>query len=135
MASIDVDFDVFKELTIRRETESMTYNDVIRKLLNLDAAAPTATPRQILGATFKGVNFPEGTKFRATHKGRTYTAQIKNGVWCDSEGNVRNSPSEAAVKITGKHWNGWRFWYCLRPGDSDWTLIDKLRPQVSLDDL
>jgi hypothetical protein len=26
MAMIEVDFDVFKELTVRRKTEAMTYN-------------------------------------------------------------------------------------------------------------
>ncbi len=83
----------------------------------------------------KGTHFPEGTKFRATYKGRSYNAEIKGGVCRSSDGATRNSPSEAAVKITGKHWNGWRFWHCMRPGDSDWTLIDQLRPGPSLDDL
>jgi len=33
MAAIEIDFDVFKELTQRRRDESVTYNDVIRALL------------------------------------------------------------------------------------------------------
>ncbi len=74
------------------------------------------------------MTFPEGTQFRATYKGRTYTAEIRNGLWTDSDGSVRNSPSEAAVKITGKPWNGWRFWHCKRPQDKSWALIDTLRP-------
>ena len=36
MATIEVDFEVFKELTVRRESESMTENDVIRLLLGLN---------------------------------------------------------------------------------------------------
>ncbi|MGY4617255.1 hypothetical protein ACVWZ4_002482 [Bradyrhizobium sp. USDA 4472] len=131
MASIEVDFDVFKELTIRRATEATTYNDVIRELLGLDKKAVVAASSG--GATFKGAHFPEGTKFRATYKGRTYDAEIRSGVWRSSDGGTRNSPSEAAVKITGKHWNGWRFWHCLRPGDTEWQLIDQLRPQSTLD--
>jgi hypothetical protein len=128
MATIEVDFDVFKELTNRRKTESVTYNDVIRDLLGLDARkTPKIAPMQ-KGATFKGVVFPEGTQFRASYKGRTYTAEIRNGVWVDSDGSTRNSPSEAAVKITGKNWNGWRFWHCKRPGEANWQLIDGLRP-------
>jgi hypothetical protein len=33
VAVIEVDFEVFKELTNRRAAESVTYNDVIRDLL------------------------------------------------------------------------------------------------------
>lgn len=35
MMTIDIDFDVFKELTRRRSSEEVTYNDVIRELLGL----------------------------------------------------------------------------------------------------
>jgi hypothetical protein len=134
MATIEVDFDVYKALTLRRATESTTYNDAIRDLLGLEVKAQVKN-QVASGATFKGAHFPDGTKFRGTYKGRTYYASIADGVWRDSEGHARNSPSEAAVKITGKHWNGWRFWYCLRPGDTEWTLIDRLRPQTTLQEL
>ena len=33
---IEIDFDVFKLLTVMRLSENMTYNDVLRKLLELD---------------------------------------------------------------------------------------------------
>ena len=129
MAMIEVDFDVFKELTNRRKSESDTYNDVIRRALKL--AIETPRPRigiASTGATFKGAFFPDGTQFRGTYKGRTYTAEIKSGAWIDSDGTARTSPSEAAVKITKKNWNGWLFWHCMRPGDTNWRLIDELRP-------
>jgi hypothetical protein len=35
VAQIGVDFEVFKELTARRASESVTYNDVIRELLGV----------------------------------------------------------------------------------------------------
>jgi hypothetical protein len=126
---IEVDFDVFKELTNRRKNESDTYNDVIRRALKL---APEIAHQKIgfapRGATFKGAFFPDGTQFRGTYKGRTYTAEIKGGAWIDSDGTMRRSPSEAVVKITKKNWNGWLFWHCKRPGDTGWQLIDGLRP-------
>jgi hypothetical protein len=135
MVVIDVDFEAYKALTTLRETENVTYNDVVRRLLKLSRSeAPQSVPAQ-KGATFKGVFFPDGTQFRATHKGRTYTAEIKDGVWKDENGTMRNSPSEAAVKITGKNWNGWRFWYGRRPGETSWTLMDGLRNEPSLSDL
>jgi hypothetical protein len=130
MATITVDFEVFKEVTARRTSESVTENDVLRDALGLNKKVPgkpPTPPPANPGVTFKGVTFPEGTQFRATYKGRTYTATIKNGLWTDSDGSVRNSPSEAAVKITNKPWNGWRFWQCKRPGDTSWVLIDTLR--------
>ena len=128
MTTIEVDFDVFKELTNRRTCESDTYNDVLRRVLKL---APEAARQRAgiaaTGAIFKGAFFPDGTQFRGTYKGRTYTAEIKGGAWIDSDGTTRTSPSEAAVKVTKKNWNGWLFWYCKRPGESNWQLIDVLR--------
>lgn len=130
MATIDVDFEVYKALTVRRETEEMTYNDVLRQLLNLGsekltAAAPVSTGSLI----YKGAEFPEGTQFRATYKGQTYLGSIKGGVWVDEKGKLQNSPSEAAYSITGNHVNGWRFWECRRPSDTGWRSIDALRPK------
>ncbi len=129
MATIEVDFDVFKELTNRRTCESDTYNDVIRRVLKLGPEVAQQKVRNApTGATFKGAFFPDGTQFRGTYKGRTYTAEIKGGAWIDSDGTMRTSSSEAAVKITKKNWNGWLFWHCKRPGDTSWQLIDVLRP-------
>jgi hypothetical protein len=130
---IDVDFEVYKALTSKRATEAVTYNDVIRDLLKLKGAVPnTEAQEQRKGLTLKGVFFPDGTQFRATYKGRTYTAEIKDGAWRDSDGRVRNSPSESAAHITGKNWNGWRFWNAKRPGDASWSLIADLRgPSVA----
>lgn len=130
MATIDVDFEVYKALTIRRETEEMTYNDVLRQLLKLggEQAAPVA-PTAAGSLIVKGAEFPEGTQFRATYKGQTYTGAIKGGVWIDEKGKVQNSPSEAAYNITDNHVNGWRFWECRRPSDTSWRSIDSLRPK------
>ena len=129
MATVTVDFEVFKEITARRTSEHVTDNDVLRDALGLAKKAPKPSNGSPggLAATFKGVTFPEGTQFRATYKGKTYTAEIRNGLWTDSDGSARNSPSEAAVKITKKPWNGWRFWHCKRPQDKSWVLIDTLR--------
>jgi hypothetical protein len=72
---------VFKALAARRSNESVAYNHVVRDFLKLPAPKPThESPGK--GAHFKGVFFPEGTDFRATYKGRTYTAQTETvGGW------------------------------------------------------
>jgi hypothetical protein len=80
------------------------------------------------GALFNGVYFPEGTQFRATYKGRTFVAQIKDRQWIGEDGVVRSSPSDAASAISGTNVNGWRFWHALRPGDVEWVRMDELRP-------
>jgi hypothetical protein len=129
MTAIEVDFDVYKELTIRRQSESDTYNDVLRRLLKLGKAPAPKLDALAKGANFKGVLFPDGSLFRATYKGRTYTAEIKDGVWLGADGERRASPSEAAVRITGNNVNGWRFWQCKRPGDPGWHVMDRLRPE------
>jgi hypothetical protein len=125
VTSIDIDFDVFKALTLRREAESTSYNDVLRQLLGLGEA--TSSPPSIgsgNGCVMQGVHFPEGTEFRVTYKGVTHTASIKGGRWVDSEGRVRRSPSHAATAITGNNVNGWRFWSFRRP---DGQVFRKMR--------
>jgi hypothetical protein len=129
MATIEIDFDLFKELTLRRSSESETMSDVIRKALA--ATAPTrldaSKPPTAGGVVYSGVTFPEGTQFQATYKGRTYHAEIKNGSWVGSDGVVRRSPSDAATGVTNTNVNGWRFWRAKRPGDTSFRLMDLLR--------
>jgi hypothetical protein len=127
MTTIDVDFDVYKELTMRRKSENDSCSDVIRRLLRAGETSPPSPVTVSKGATFKGVHFPNGTQFRVTYKGRTYTAEIRDGVWVDADGEFRASPSEAAHAITQTNVNGWRFWECKRPADQQWHLIDLLR--------
>jgi hypothetical protein len=128
MVAIDVDFEVFKRLTALRATESDTYNDVLRELLKLKPNGGAALPQTPPGGlTLKGVLFPDGTQFRATYKGKTYTAQVKGGAWIDSEGVQRNSPSEAASAITDTNVNGWTFWEARRPSDRSWRRLEQLR--------
>jgi hypothetical protein len=79
------------------------------------------------GVWFGQVHLPEGTKLRATYKGRTYWAEIKNGNWLGEDRKERRSPSDAAGAISGTNVNGWRFWYAQRPGDPEWHRLDELR--------
>lgn len=146
---IEIDFEVFKALTALRQTEADSYNLVIRRLLKLPNHAEEKEAGMFLdyllaenqkplknkgffdrlreGAWFNGVNFPEGTKFRATYKGQTYHATVKGSKWVGLDGAVRSSPSDAANAITGTNVNGWRFWYAQRPDDSEWKRLDKLK--------
>lgn len=125
---IDIDFEVFKALTALRESEADSYNGVIRRLLDLEVPSEF---RKLIGEKslwLGDVEFPHGTKFRATYKGKTYLAEAADGRWVDGEGNERNSPSDAAFQITHTNVNGWRFWHALRPGDTKWQRLDGFKP-------
>lgn len=131
MATIEVDFEVFKELTVRRTSESVTENDVIRELLGLDPSVPgPSRPKPVEPGRFpwvsKGVSFPHGTEFRATYKGQRYSGKVENGALVVN-GERFTSPSAAAISITGNPVNGWRFWECLLPGAGRWKVIADLR--------
>ena len=131
MASIEIDFEVYKALTLRRQSESTTYNDVLRELLELGTASAVGTSKQPAttgtGCVLQGIPFPEGTEFRVTYKGSTHLARVKNGQWVDEKGHIRRSPSDAAAAITQTNVNGWRFWSFKRPGDSGWRKMSVLQ--------
>lgn len=79
------------------------------------------------GAWFGNVHFAEGTQFRATYKGQTYFAEIRDGRWTGRDGVVRTSPSDAASAISGTNVNGWRFWFAQMPGDQNWVRMDEFK--------
>src|SRR3546814_21013403 len=111
---IEVDFDVYKALTLLRRNEEDSYNDVVRRLLNIAEEAPNLLdcdenlkpvgiiPEDQIARLLAGLDapgvwmgnvfLPDGTTFRATYKGQTFRAEIKEQRWQDEEGNVRHSP-------------------------------------------
>ena len=132
---IDIDFDVFKELTARRQYEGHSYNEVLRDLLGLK---PTLG-RAITDSFHKGLHaaeqkpfvlrdgeLPSGTRLRAIYKRREYTSQIRDGRWIDENGEEHSSPSAAAKAVTQTNVNGLRFWHAMRPNDHDWRRLDIL---------
>jgi hypothetical protein len=170
---IDIDFEVYKVLTALRESESDSYNAVVRRVLGLSASAQGAEAQSLnallgsayargaetlreqkrknsfaaastpdhgcsdiiknalqlygSGAWFGNVHFPDGTKFRATYKGESYSAEIRDRKWIDQHGIERNSPSDAASAITGNNVNCWRFWYVQMPGAPTWQKLEELK--------
>ncbi|MES1945667.1 hypothetical protein PC39_16171 [Salinisphaera sp. PC39] len=134
MMKIDIDFEVFKELTMLRESEEVTENQVIRRLLGLDEEAGPMRASKSDGVgdeegipwVVKNVYFPHGTQFRKVYKGREYLGTVKNGA-LELEGKRYTSPSAAAVSVTGINTNGWRFWECKRPSETTWRLMETYR--------
>jgi len=128
MQTIEIDFDVFKEITIRRKTEDITPNDVLREVFGLEKKKETTASKAQSGRPWvvKGVEFPSGTEFRASHKGQMYYAKVENG-FLILNGKKFPSPSSAAVSITGNLVNGWVFWECKLPGEQKWQIMNSLR--------
>ena len=137
MATIEIDFDVFKTLTAKRSSEDVSYNDVLRDILGLGKRRHTPVQGPINGTVSagdwvtKGVRFPAGTEFRATHKGHTHTARVESGALA-LNGQRFDTPSSAAMSITRTSVNGWTFWECRAPGKSSWQLITALRKSGAL---
>lgn len=128
MPTIEIDFEVFKALTMQREAESISYNDVIRGLLGLPGSSvPLGVSAGSSDAWIcKGVRFPVGAEFRAHYKGKLYSGKVdKEGILID--GARSSSPSDAARLITHNNVNGWTFWECRFPGESRWRLLKSLR--------
>ena len=127
---IEIDFDVWKALTVRRETENVSYNDVLRNLLQLKIPTQVeplqSGDSRSGGRSFhsRGLVLPHGTKLRATYKGRSYLARIEDGEWIDDSGLKHSSPSAAARHITGSNVNGLRFWQGNRPDVEGWLSLD-----------
>jgi len=133
--TLEVDFDVYKAVVARRANESVTENDVLRELLGLTPKKETLpAPSDPGGASFdaagdwvvKSVRFPVGTDFRATYKGKVHSGRVQAGALVIN-GKPYESPSSAAVAITGSAVNGWRFWEARLPGKPTWQLIEGLR--------
>lgn len=147
--TIDIDFEVYKALTLLRPSEDVTYNDVLRQILKLDAnicennPVVSSSPVEIKPLEPKPIEtkqvavpcrdwivgkviFPEGTRFRAKYQGRIREGIVKDGV-LEVDGIPYASPSGAAVAVTGSRWNGWRFWECQFPGRHRWVSLSTLR--------
>jgi hypothetical protein len=126
MATIDVDFEVFKAITVLRDAEEVSPNDVLRRLLKLPTSGSKANGVAGGGWSYKGVVFPNGTVFRKTYKNKIYTAEVVKGQLL-LDGKPMKSPSEAAMAITKSPVNGWTFWQCKFPDSHRWLALSRLR--------
>ena len=110
MPQVEIDFEVFKELTNRRPTETVTYNDVIRELLKLPKPAKSAKPAANGSKPWvvSDTTFPAGSEFMADHRARKLFGIAKDGKLELSDGGKFRTFA-AAVHVTGSNVNGVAF--------------------------
>ena len=145
--SIKVDFDVWREIVGMRGNEEMTENDVLRGILNLpdittEEKKPPNNIQQsesfLSSGGYSGIpqrmpyqylnGFPDGTRLRARHRYREYTAVINKGK-IELNGKQFFNFSPAAFEITNTATNGWKFWEVQLPGENNWTMASSMRHQ------
>jgi len=130
MYTIEVDFEVYRELFVRRKSEAISVNDVLREVLRIGGAV---IPEDRAGRrvwTTKGVRFPHGTKIRGFHSGQWRFGEIVDG-HLTVEGTSYTSLSAAARTIRGFSDDGWRFWEVQFPASEIWTRCADLRSAKS----
>ena len=134
MLTIEVDFDVLRALMVRRPNESVSNNDVLRKLLELPPAQPqsatsnaSSSPSVAQDWVIKGVRIGAGWQLRAKHHGREYRGRVETGALVLDGGARFTSPSAAGHSITKYAVNGWTFWECRRSSDEEWRPLAALR--------
>ena len=132
MPAIEIDFESYKAITLRRVDETMSEGDVIRQLLGLDCKRKTQSLSDLPPAKVanfwhsEGVDFPIGMQLEHVFRdGRVAKAEIvSDGVMVD--GKVYGGLSPAGVAIAGYQLNGWRFWF-VRNKRGRWVMADSLR--------
>lgn len=131
MEKIEVDFEVWQILTSKRFNEQDSYNDVLRRLLELPPIKKQNQPKIPTGKPWiiKGIEIPEGTEFRTLYKGNYYYGKVENG-YLVVDGINFSSPSSAAKHITKNSVNGWIFWECKLPGNDEFQIMSSLRGQI-----
>ena len=123
--------------TLSRLT-NMTTDDIILKALKLDgfdagepsAPSPPAAPGADGFLRTREAALPVGLRLRKVFKGQERRAAVsQDGICVEGVGGVFQSPSKAAVAVTGYNTNGWTFWDYWDEASQGWKPLDSLRNQ------
>lgn len=129
MPKIDIDFDVFKAITARRDNEDVSENDVLRMMLGLAEDQKKPHGKASWSADVwvsEGVRFAVGSKLRHRFRGGETARAFIVSEGVETGGVTYPGFSPAAAAVTGHQVNGWQFWEILR-SDGSWAKVDSLR--------
>lgn len=116
----------------------MTIDEIILKALKLDSLNLGEPPVPSPLTTSAGDGFlrtreaplPVGLRLRKVFKGQERHATVdQDGIRVNGAGGVYQSPSLAAVAVTGYNTNGWTFWDYWDEVGQSWKSLDLLRSQ------
>jgi hypothetical protein len=121
-----LDSDLMRLIDANRIFANDTSIQVLRRLLKIDKVPE--------GWFAQGVFLPNGTKIRMGYGDNpTLNGSIEGGRWVVQHRKF-DSPSTAATALVSKgrgrskaRVNGWLYWQVLKPGQTDWALLDSLR--------
>lgn len=130
--TIEIDFDVHKTVETNRKSFTETPNDVLRRLLGINAPAALTTAATGKPYRYMHMELPDGSEARMHYNGVEYTARIDDGFWITQDGGRHKSPSGAAsgiavTKTGGKtKLDGWAYWHVKKPGSPDFISLTAL---------
>lgn len=117
---------------------NMTSDEIILKALKLDSLdlgepsvpPPPAAPGADGIFRTREAPLSVGLRLRKVFKGQERHAAVsQEGICVEGVGGVFQSPSKAAVAVTGYNTNGWTFWDYWDEASQDWKPLDSLRNQ------
>lgn len=132
----EVSDEVAREITRLSGILDLTEDKLLRRLLKLSAEKDEIHPAvsRVASSRFKGLIARDGTllplglKLQRIYRGKEYTAVVKDGaIFVDGISRRFTSPSWAAVEITGRNVNGWRFWRFYDEKGKRWRPLFELR--------
>ena len=122
MISIDISKSVWDAMAkIGKFGE--TPDDVLRREFKLDPAVKPDGKHVYIGKKLP----PDETKCKMFYKGNRYDGYIEgNSVVVQNKG-IGTSLSNASYLVSQTYRNGWRDWWFLLPGATDWIHADEWR--------
>ena len=102
-----------------------TPDDVLRKVFNLGPSVKNNGKDINIGKIFP----PDGTKCKMFYKGNRYDGHISGSSVVVENLGTGTSLSSASYLVSKTYRNGWRDWWFLLPGATDWIHADEWRKE------
>ena len=116
MITIEISDDVWNEM-VKVGKFGDTADDVLRKVFKLELASNLKFKQPSIKRKLP----PDGTKCKMMYKGTQYNGSIRgDSVIVENKG-TGSSLSSASYLISKNYRNGWRDWWFLLPGTTEWV--------------
>ena len=144
--SIEIDFEVHKAIELERRSFNETPNEVLRRMLGIDASEvsrpePSSVMSLAAGRPWvgkgksTGLTLPHGTALQLDYNGQRFTGRVENGSLV-LEGQRFSSPSGAADELCRTRdgrktsLNGKELIQVRLPGENGWVLLKEYEQRL-----